>query len=95
MSFTVRNTGARPGAEIAEVYAALPPSTGEPPKRLVGWDKVQLAPGESKQVTLTVEPQFLSIFNVDKDIWELVPGEYRILVGASSADTPLMASLTL
>jgi len=95
VSFTVRNTGARPGAEIAEVYAALPPSTGEPPKRLVGWDKVQLAPGESKQVTLTVEPQFLSIFNVDKDIWELVPGEYRILVGASSADTPLMASLTL
>jgi len=95
VSFTVRNTGVRPGAEITEVYAALPASTGEPPKRLVAWDKVQLAPGESKKVTLNVDPQFLSIFNVDKDAWELVPGEYRILVGGSSADTPLAASLTL
>jgi len=95
VSFTVRNTGPRAGAEIAEVYAALPASTGEPPKRLVAWEKVQLAPGESKQVRLTVEPQFLSIFNVDKDAWDLVPGDYRILVGGSSAETPLTASLTL
>jgi len=95
VSFTVRNTGARAGAEIAEVYAALPPSTGEPPKRLVAWEKVQLAPGESKKVTLAVDPQFLSIFNVDKDAWELIPGEYRILVGGCSTETPLGASLTL
>ena len=95
VSFSVRNSGARAGAEIAQVYAALPPSTGEPPKRLVAWEKVQLAPGETKKVTLTVEPLFLSIFNVDKDGWELVPGDYKILVGGSSADTPLTSPLKI
>src|SRR5499427_790292 len=47
VSFTVKNTGNRAGTEIAEVYAALPVNTGEPPKRLVGWDKVNLNAGES------------------------------------------------
>ena len=54
--FTLKNTGARAGAEIAEVYAALPPSANEPPKRLVGWAKVPLEPGESKAVSVSVRP---------------------------------------
>jgi beta-glucosidase len=95
VSFTVRNRGTRAGAEIAEVYAALPPSTGEPPKRLVAWEKVQLAAGESKKVKLTVDPEFLSIFNVEKDAWDLVPGDYKVMVGGSSADTPLTAALKI
>src|SRR5207248_9750797 len=41
VSFTVTNTGSQVGAEIAQVYLGLPPSTGEPPKRLVGWAKVE------------------------------------------------------
>ena len=61
VTFTVSNTGKRAGAEIAQVYAALP-AAGEPPKRLVGWERIQLAPGESQTVTLTIEPLFLSIF---------------------------------
>jgi len=95
VSFTVTNTGSRAGAEIAEVYASLPASTGEPPKRLVGWDKVWLASGESKKVTVSIESKFLSIFNVDKDAWELVPGDYTILAGGSSADTPLTSALKI
>ena len=95
VSFMVRNTGKRAGAEIAQVYAALPASTGEPPKRLIGWEKVQLSPGESKKVTVTVEPLFLSVFNVDKDAWELAPGKYNVMVGGSSANLPLTLSLTL
>ena len=50
VTFTVKNTGDRAGEEIAEVYAGLPASANEPPKRLVGWSKVQLNAGESKQV---------------------------------------------
>src|SRR5205085_11913271 len=50
VTFTVKNTGARAGAEIAEIYVAFPASADEPAKRLIGWNKVQLAPGESKQV---------------------------------------------
>ena len=55
VTFTVKNTGNRAGAEIAQVYAALPASAGEPPKRLVGWSKVKLNPGESKDVTVDVD----------------------------------------
>ena len=53
VKFKVTNTGNRAGAEIAEVYAALPANANEPPKRLIGWSKVMLAPGESKEVSAT------------------------------------------
>jgi beta-glucosidase len=91
VSFTVRNTGKRAGAEIAQIYAALPAAAQEPPKRLVAWEKVRLAPGESKTVTVPLEPRFLSIFNEQKDDWELLSGEYKIFVGGSSRSTPLTA----
>jgi len=93
VSFTVRNTGKRAGMEIAQVYAGLPAAAAEPPKRLVAWEKVQLAPGESKTITVKLEPKFLSIFNEAKDDWELLAGDYRIFVGGSSDDTPLSASV--
>ncbi len=93
VSFTVKNTGDRAGAEVAQVYAALPASAGEPPKRLVGFTKVELKPGESKDVTVEVEPKFLSIFNEQKNGWELVPGEYTYMVGGSSQSLPLKASV--
>ena len=93
--FSVANTGSCAGAEVAQVYATLPSSAGEPFKRLVGWQKVSLAPGESGAVSLTVEPKYLSIFNADKGKWELAPGEYRILVGGSSQSTPLSQIVTI
>jgi beta-glucosidase len=95
LSFHLMNTGARAGAEIAEVYAVLPASAGEPPKRLVGWSKVKLDPGESKEVTIEIDPWYLSIFNVDRDAWQLLPGEYTFLVGGSSRDLPLKESVDL
>ena len=95
VSFSVRNTGKRAGAEIAQVYVGLPAAAGEPPKRLVAWEKVQLAPGETKSVSLTLDPQYLSIFNVDKDDWELLPGEYKVFVGGSSRETPLSGTFRI
>ena len=93
VTFTVRNTGKRAGAEIAQVYAGLPAAADEPPKRLVAWEKIPLAPGESKTVTVRLDPKFLSIFNEEKDDWEFLAGEYRIFVGGSSDSTPLSASV--
>ena len=87
--FTLTNTGQRPGAEVAEVYAALPTSTNEPPKRLIGWQKVQLAPGESKQVEINIDPLYLSVFNESKNAWQLTPGDYKIYAGPNSRDLPL------
>jgi beta-glucosidase len=89
LTFAVTNTSQRAGSEIAEVYAALPSAAGEPPKRLVGWSKVKLAPGESKEATVEIDPLYLSIFNVDQNAWQLVPGEYTFMVGGSSQDLPL------
>jgi beta-glucosidase len=95
VSFKVTNTGNRAGAEIAEVYAALPDNAGEPPKRLVGWSKIKLNAGESKEVSLEVEPKFLSIFNAERDSWQLIAGSYNFMVGGSSQDLPLNQAVNL
>ena len=95
LNFTVTNSGNRAGAEIAEVYATLPVAAAEPPKRLIGWSKVKLNPAESKEVTVEIEPQFLSIFNTDQHSWQQVPGEYVFMVGGSSQSLPLKESVSL
>ncbi|WP_026442899.1 beta-glucosidase [Pseudacidobacterium ailaaui] len=89
VTFTVKNTGKRAGTEIAQVYAVLPEAAGEPFKRLVGWQRVSLQPGEAKTVSVVVDPLMLSIFDEQKDGWELLPGTYAILAGPSSEETPL------
>jgi beta-glucosidase len=94
-TFTLTNTGSRAGAEVAEVYAALPASAQEPPKRLVGWSKVKLDAGENKTVTVEIDPKYLSIFDDQKDGWVLLPGQYTIMVGGSSQDLPLKATINL
>src|SRR5271157_550881 len=95
VSFTVKNTGARAGAETAQVCVPLPSAAGEPFRRLVAWEKVQLAPGEAKTVTAALDPHYLSIFNADRDAWELVPGDYQVHVGGSSRETPLHGTLAV
>jgi beta-glucosidase len=91
--FTVRNTGAIEGTEIAQVYVALPSAAKENYKRLAAWQRVKLAPGESKDVTLTLHPLSLTVFNTEQNGWQLLPGEYNVVAGASSSDTPLKATL--
>lgn len=95
VSFRVTNTGKRAGEETAEIYATLPESAQEPPRRLVGWQKIALRPGESQTVSVRVEPLFLSIYNVDRSRFQLVPGKYKIWAGGSSRDLPLSAGITL
>ncbi len=89
VTFSVKNTGKRAGVEIAEVYAALPASAEEPPKRLVGWSRVALGPGESKDVTVSVSREYLSIYDEAASGWKLVSGEYSFMVGGSSQNLPL------
>ena len=95
VSFTVKNTGSRAGTEIAEVYAGLPASAGEPPKRLVGWSRVKLGPGESKDVSVDLDALFLSVFDTAHHAWSRPPGGYTIMVGGSSVDLPLREKITL
>ena len=95
VSFAVKNKGKRAGAEIAQVYATLPEAAGEPFKRLVGWQRIELAPGESKTVTIAIDPRVMSVFDEQKNGWSLLPGAYKIFAGPSSAETPLNATLQI
>jgi beta-glucosidase len=94
-TFAVKNTGNRAGAEIVQVYATLPDAAGEPFKRLVGWQRIELAPGESKTVTVAVDPRMMSVFDEQKNAWNLLPGAYKIFAGPSSSETPLNATLQI
>ncbi|MGB8417890.1 beta-glucosidase family protein [Paraburkholderia sp.] len=96
VTFTVRNAGSRAGSEIAEVYAALPSGLGEPPKRLVGWQKVALQPGQSQQVSVSIAPKLLSTWDATNHVWKLNNGAYQLIAGASSRDpNALTASVTI
>jgi beta-glucosidase len=95
VSFTVRNAGKRAGTEIAQVYTSLPDAAGEPPKRLIGWTRVALAPGESKTVSIPVDRARLTIFDEGADGWKLVPGSYTVMAGGSSQNLPLRKQIEL
>lgn len=81
--------------EIAEIYAALPAEAGEPPKRLVGFSKVRLNAGESKEVSVSIDPMYLSIYDEGTESWKLLPGGYSFMAGGSSQDLPLVEKVTL
>jgi len=85
VSFSVKNTGKRAGTEVAQVYVELPSAAGEPFERLVAWERVPLKAGESKTVALPLDPLYLSIFNSEKDDWELLAGDYEAFVGPMTA----------
>jgi len=97
VSFMVTNTGACAGAEVAQVYLGLPASTGEPPKRLVGWARVEVEPGSTKEVSVTLDPKAsslpLSYWDVTTRAWQIAGGDYQVYVGASSRDIRLTGTL--
>jgi beta-glucosidase len=95
VSFTVKNTGKRAGVEIAQIYASLPDTAGEPPKRLIGWARVELAAGESKVVSIPVDHDRLTVYDEATNSWKLVPGNYTVLAGASSQELTLHQQIAL
>ncbi|MBT2793581.1 beta-glucosidase family protein [Paraburkholderia strydomiana] len=92
VTFTVKNTGSRAGAEAAQVYAKLPPGLGEPPQRLVGWQKVLLQPGQSQQVSVSVPAMLLSTWDATNHKWKLNAGDYGLVAGASSRDADALTT---
>ncbi|WP_205649358.1 glycoside hydrolase family 3 C-terminal domain-containing protein [Agromyces sp. LHK192] len=99
VSFTVTNTGERDGSEIPQVYLDLPDAADEPGKRLVGFDRIDLAAGESRTVEVVVDSsasnQPYSIWDVDADAWTIVDGSYGVAVGASSRDLRLEGEIVV
>jgi len=85
----VQNTGSRTGAEVAQVYLALPAGTGES-KRLVGWQKVALAPGQVQNVAIRVSDSDsshpLSYWDTTAHAWRVASGTYKVYLGNSSGN---------
>jgi beta-glucosidase len=96
VSFDVTNTGKVAGAEVAELYVSDPSARVKRPEReLKGFEKVRLAPGETKHVTLSLDARAFSYWDADAHKWTIDPGKFVILVGDSSENTPLHGELTL
>jgi len=92
-SFTVRNTGRVTGADVPQLYLTSLAGTQE--LRLIGWDKVQLAPGESRRVTLTADRRLLARFDEKAHAWRIPTGRYEVALGSSAADLGARAEVTL
>ena len=88
----ITNTGSVAGAEVAQLYLGYPDSAEEPPKVLRGIRKVFLQPGESVEVRFNMTNQSLLIWDVESHDWTVVPGDYKVMVGASSRDIRLVGS---
>jgi beta-glucosidase len=82
----VRNTGPRRGSDVAEVYVGPLAGGWEAPKRLGGFQKVDLAPGASQTVSVTIDPRLLATFDEASQQWRIAPGAYKVMVGESSRD---------
>lgn len=106
--YTIANTGSRQGAEASQVYLTLPPAAGEPSKRLVGFQKVDLMPGDKQDVTVTIDAGAsnhpLSYWVPVNDApvsgwgngsWSIVPGDYTVQVGTSSAQISLQETVPI
>lgn len=90
VSFTTANTGARAGKAVPQVYVSKAGGGWEAPKRLGGWDKLALAPGERRASTVTIDPRTLAMFDAASGTWKIAAGDYRVVL-ATAADAPLQA----
>jgi beta-glucosidase len=96
VSFDVTNTGSVAGAEVAQLYVSDPSAKAKRPEReLKGFEKVQLAPGETKHVTLSLDARAFSYWDEAAHKWTIDPGKFIIAIGDSSENAPLHADLAL
>ncbi len=94
VSFKVKNTGAVDGAEVAQLYVNDVESTiYRPVKELRGFKKVFLKAGEEKEVGITLDKRAFAYYNVNIGDWHVESGDFKILVGASSRDIKLEATV--
>lgn len=94
-SVKITNTGARDGAEVAQLYVRFPEWAGEPPRQLKGFQKVFLAAGESSTVTFPLEPRTFQYWDDARGAWVMPAGEFQLYVGASSRDIRAVGSYTV
>lgn len=94
---TVENTGDRPGSEVVQLYLGKNENTAvfKAQKELKAFEKIRLAPGESRRITLTVKEAELAYYNTAEHRWVLENGEYPVFVAASAQDIRLSGSVAV
>jgi beta-glucosidase len=96
VSFDVTNAGTRAGADVAQVYVAeAEPKVPRPPKELKGFSRIELAAGETKHVSVPLNPRAFTFYDVAAKHWHADTGKYSVEVGRSSEDLPLHSDVTL
>jgi beta-glucosidase len=96
VSFDVKNTGSREGADVAQVYVGDTHSkVARPAKELKGFAKVSLRPGETRRVNVTLDARSFSYYDTDAKRWRTDPGDFDILVGRSSEQIELRGKATV
>lgn len=83
---SVTNTGGREGAEVVQAYLKKPDDTGGPLKTLRGFARVELKPGETKEVAIDLPREAFEWWNADTNTMCVTPGKYKLQVGTSSVD---------
>jgi len=89
----VTNTGAREGIDTPQLY--LQSRNGEPKLRLLGWNRVRLAPGETQRLEIEADLRLLADFDPRFRAWKVEAGEYRIFVGNSAWKVTLTGSANM
>ncbi|KMZ11516.1 Beta-glucosidase [Candidatus Burkholderia humilis] len=99
IQLSAQNTGKAYGAEVPQIYVRMPGGIDEPPKRLVGFQKVWLNPGEKKTVSIVIDPDAsnhpFDIWDKASSKWRTPSGTYQVLVGTSSDDNDLVFAGTV
>src|SRR5690606_8824731 len=92
-SFTVTNTGERDGADVPQLYLTSAPDQER--MCLLGFERVELAPGESRAVALTADPRLLARFDGAANQWRITDGMHEVALGRSATDLMLTGSANL
>jgi beta-glucosidase len=95
VSFRVRNVATRPGKDVAQVYVSPVAGGWEAPERLGAFAKVDLAPGATQELTVTVDPRLLAVWETARGGFRIAPGVYRVTLASSARDTGQSVTVTL
>lgn len=96
VTFDVTNTGSRAGADVAQVYVSDGHAKVERPEReLKGFERVMLAPGETKHLSIDLDARSFAYWDVKAQKWTIDPGKFTVRVGDAVNATPLDASVEL
>ncbi|HTF98284.1 MAG TPA: glycoside hydrolase family 3 C-terminal domain-containing protein, partial [Cellvibrio sp.] len=86
VSFSVKNIGTLAGKEVAQIYVSPSNTKWEAPKRLGAFQKVDLKPGESTQVSVTVDPRLLAMYQGKNKTWKINKGQYEVILAKSATE---------